>query len=175
MRSAMFWLVTAALCCGLECLPIGQTGGGDNGLTDGSGDQTADPGGGDPGDSQVDGAAAGCHSGTFECSDGPEWHTCGTWRFDATGADSFTGTGTITLPGESTPIQLTLSGAFDPTATELELTLTGVLGEGSGTLHAGHVGPTPEITGDWTFSIGPDADGDEIVGQISGTSCDSLE
>ncbi len=175
MRTAMFWLPTAALCCGLQCIPIGQTDGENSNLTGGSGDQSTVNGESDPSDTQIDGAGAGCHSGTFECSEGPEWSVCGTWQFDVSEADSFVGTGTITLPGDSTPIQLTLSGAADPTAIEQEIALAGAFGEGSGTMHAGNVGPTLEITGDWAFSVGPDAEGDEIVGQIKGISCQSLE
>jgi hypothetical protein len=127
-----------------------------------------------PVDSQTNVTTTGCHSGTFMCSNGPDWSPCGTWQFDVTEAESLVGTGTITLPGSSAPVNLTLAGAADPTADAQEITLTGD-GEGGGTMHVSNVGPTLEVTGDWSFSTGPDVNGDEIVGEITGTSCRSLQ
>jgi hypothetical protein len=88
--------------------------------------------------------------------------------------DTIVGSGTITLPGQTTPILLTLAGATDPTADTQEITLTGN-GEGGGSMHVGNVGPTLELSGGWSFSTGPEATGDEIVGEITGTSCQSLQ
>lgn len=167
MRATVFCILAAALCCGVDCtsLPTGQN--------DSTNAEVSDTPGNPPANTPMETPVSGCHTGTFMCSNGPDWTACGSWSFEITDMDTIVGSGTITLPGQSAPVALTLTGATDPTADNQEITLSSE-GEGGGSMHVENVGPTLEITGDWSLSTGPEALGDEIVGEINGTSCESL-
>ena len=175
MKLMTLCLLACGLCFGLDCLPFTFNDPAQNPQVDSaSPDNTAPPTDqnqqGEIPDTSV---AAGCHSGTFRCSEGPDWYTCGSWSFDINDGDSAVGDGQIDLPDGQGPVAVTLTGVVDPTADALEITLTGA-GDGYGTMHVGNVGPTLDLTGDWRFTNGPDAGGDDIVGEVSGTSCQPL-
>ena len=175
MRFLTLGLLACGLCCGLDCLAYTLNDPARNPQVDSeSPDSTAPPTDQtQQGETPETNGAAGCHSGTFLCSEGPDWYECGSWSFDINAGDSAVGEGQIHLPGGQAPAAVTLTGVVDPTADALEITLTAA-GDGHGTMHVSNVGPTLELTGDWSFTRGPEVGGDEIVGQITGTSCKSL-
>jgi hypothetical protein len=130
-----------------------------------------DPGGGDdgPGDS----SPARCHSGTFQCADGPILTECGTWYFDINGGDAVVGAGEITGTLPSAPVQVILSGIVDPDGLAVHITLTSS-NDGNGEMNLTYQGPTLTLTGDWQFIDGPEPAGVEVGGELTGESCTSL-
>jgi hypothetical protein len=168
-------LLACGLCCGLNCLPFTNNDPAQNPQVDSvSPDNTTPPTDqNQQGETPDTSGSAGCHSGTFQCSDGPGWYECGSWSFDINAGDSVVGEGQIHLPGGQAPVAVTLTGVVDPTADSLDITLT-TAGDGQGAMHASNVGPTLELTGGWSFTRGPEVGGDEIEGEVAGSSCESL-
>jgi hypothetical protein len=125
------------------------------------------------GDQPGDASPARCHSGILKCADGPVVTDCGTWSFDVNAEDAVTGTGEIATGPSSGPVQFTLSGIIDADALVAQVTLTSSNG-GDGTMTLSYVGPTLELTGEWSFTDGPEPSGTEVSGEVTGTSCVSL-
>lgn len=114
-----------------------------------------------------------CHTGTFQCADGPILTECGTWSFDVNENDAVTGTGAIDTGQSSTPIQITLTGIVDPDALSVQIILVTETG-GNGLLNLQYDGPTLSLIGEWELSDGPEPSGIEISGETTGESCSSL-
>jgi hypothetical protein len=126
-----------------------------------------------PGDMPADVAPARCHSGTFQCADGPILTECGAWFFDLNEGDAVIGAGEITGVLPSAPVQVILSGIVDSNTLSVQITVTSDH-DGNGIMNLGYDGPTLEWAGDWSFSDEPEPAGTEVSGQLTGTSCASL-
>jgi hypothetical protein len=126
-----------------------------------------------PDDQPGDSSPARCHSGTFQCADGPILTECGTWYFDINDGDAVIGAGVITGSLPSAPVQITLSGVVDPDGLAVHVILTSS-NEGGGEMNLTYEGPTLVLTGEWDFTDGPEPAGVEVGGELTGESCASL-
>ena len=159
----MRWLLMCGALWSLSCLPPDSPPADDVPITVDAGEQVSA--------STPDGQ--GCHQGTFECADGPEVTSCGTWSFDVNESGGISGHGQIVsgLPGG--PVDVVLSGVIDQGTDSYDVVLTSEAG-GSGQMELEYDGPTLNLVGSWSFTDGPEPTGNEIDGGITGTSCVQL-
>ena len=120
-------------------------------------------------DPAPDTGAAPCYTGEWTCQLGPEPVACGVWQFVIDDENVVTGTGSITQ-GFTEPVNLDLSGGYDPDGDALALDLTSETG--NGLLVLDQPAGDQDLTGSWSHTLEPGPDAASVAGTTVASPCD---